>query len=153
MQMYKKILVPLDGSELSECSLLHVKALVKESSIGDVIVLSVVGTAIPRDGMDNGIDFNASRQKLISTSQEYLAGVASRLSAEGIKVKTELIEAYDPSSVITDYAQKNDIDLIIITTHGHTGKQERYFGSVTENVLRESYIPILVIRPKRPLKN
>lgn len=148
MQVYRKILVPLDGSELSECSLLHVKALAKGCSIGDVIILNIVGAAIPRGGMDNGIDFNASRQKLVNTSQEYLAGVASRLSTEGIKVKTELIEANDPSYVITDYAQKNDIDMIIITTHGYTGRQERFFGSVTENVLRESYVPVLVIRPK-----
>jgi nucleotide-binding universal stress UspA family protein len=128
---------------------MHVKAFAKDGSIGEIIVLNVVGAAIPCDEiMNKEIDLNASRQKLANRSQEYLTEVASRLSAEGIKVKTESIEATDPSLAIIAYAQNNDIDLIIITTHGYTGKQERFFGSVTENVLRESYIPVLVIRPK-----
>lgn len=147
--MYKRVLVPLDGSELAECALSHVKALVKEGSIGEVIVLNVVGAEIPWDEMDKGIDFNAFRQALINTSQEYLAKVASRLrlSTEGIKVKTEFIEANRPSHVIADYAQKNDIDMIIITTHGYTGMQKLLLGSVAFKVLHEAHVPVLLIRP------
>jgi len=146
--MYKKVLVPLDGSELAECALAHVKAMVKEGSIGEVIVLNVVGAEIPWDEMDKGIDFNALRQKLINTSQEYLEAVATRLSAEGIKVKTEFIEANRPSHVITDYAQKNGIDMIIITTHGYTGIQKLLLGSVAFKVLHEAHVPVLLIRPE-----
>lgn len=146
--MYKRVLVPLDGSELAECALSHVKALVKEGSIGEVIVLNVVGADIPWDEMDKGIDFNAFRQELINTSQEYLAKVGSRLSTEGIKVKTEFIEANRPAHVIADYAQKNGIDMIIITTHGYTGMQKLLLGSVAFKVLHEAHVPVLLIRPE-----
>jgi nucleotide-binding universal stress UspA family protein len=146
--MYKKVLVPLDGSELAECALSHVKALVKEGSIGEVIILNVVGTDIPWDEMDKGIDFNAFRQELINTSQEYLAKVASGLSAEGIKVKTEFIEANRPSRLIVDYAEKNGIDMIVITTHGYTGIQKLLLGSVAFKVLHEAHVPVLLIRPE-----
>ncbi len=146
--MYKRILVPLDGSELAECCLSHVKTLVKEGSIGEVIILNVVGADIPWAEMDKGIDFNAFRQKLISTSQKYLAEVGSRLTAEGIKVKTEFIEANKPSHVITDYAKRNNIDMIIITTHGYSGLQNLLLGSVAFKVLHEADVPVLLIRPE-----
>ena len=146
--MYKKVLVPLDGSELAECALSHVKALMKEGAIGEVIVLNVVGVDIPWDEMDKGIDFNAFRQELINTSQEYLAKVAAQLNAEGVKVKTEFIEANRPSHVIADYAEKHGIDMIIITTHGYTGLQKLLLGSVAFKVLHEARVPVLLIRPE-----
>lgn len=146
--MYKRVLVPLDGSKLAECALSHVKALVKEGSIGEVIVLSVVGADIPLDEMSSGIDLNAFRQMLINTSREYLADVDSRLRSEGIKVQTELIEASRPARVIADYAQKNDIDLIIIATRGYTGIQKLLLGSVAFKVLHEAHVPVLLIRPE-----
>ena len=146
--MYKKVLVPLDGSELAECSLSHVKALVNEGLIGEVILINIVGTGFPWDEMSKGLDFNAFRQELVSTSQEYLAKVASRLSAEGIKVKTEFIEANMPSHIIVDYAEKNGIDMIVITTHGYTGIQKLLLGSVAFKVLHEAHVPVLLIRPE-----
>jgi len=146
--MYERVLVPLDGSDLAECALSHVTALVKEGSIGEVIVLNVVGADIPWDEMDKGLDFNAFRQELINTSQEYLAKVSSQLSGEGVKVKTEFIEANRPSHVIADYAQKHGIDLIIMTTHGYTGMQKLLLGSVAFKVLHEARVPVLLIRPE-----
>jgi nucleotide-binding universal stress UspA family protein len=148
IQMYKRVLVPLDGSELAECALSHVKALVKKGSIGEVVILNVVGIDIPWDEMDKGIDFGAFRQELINTAQKYLARIGSRLSTEGIKVKTEFIEATRPSHVIADYAQKNGIDMIIITTHGYTGMQKLLLGSVAFKVLHEARVPVLLIRPE-----
>lgn len=146
--MYKRVLVPLDGSKLAECALSHVKALVKEGSIGEVIVLNVLGADIPWDEMNQGIDFHAFRQLLLNTSREYLDDVGSRLRSEGIKVQTELIEASRPAHVIAEYAKNNDIDLIIIATRGYTGIQKLLLGSVAFKVLHEAHIPVLLIRPE-----
>ena len=133
IQMYKKVLVPLDGSEVAECALSHVKTLAKDGAIGEVVVLNVVGIDIPWDEMDKGLDFGAFRQKLIAASQEYLTKVGAQLSDEGLNVKTEFIEANRPSHVITEYAHKNGIDLIVIATHGYTGFQKLLLGSVALN--------------------
>ena len=146
--MYKKVLVPLDGSALAECALSHAKALVKEGAASEMIIINVVGIDIPWDEMDQGLGFNAFRQELINTSQEYLAEVGSQLRTEGVKVKTEFIEANRPSHVITEYAEKNGVDLIIITTHGYTGMQKLLLGSVAFKVLHESHVPVLLIRPE-----
>ena len=72
----------------------------------------------------------------------------SRLSSQGIKVKTESVEANRPADTITDYARKNDIELIIMATHGYTGLKKLMLGSVASGVLNQSPVPVLLIRPE-----
>jgi len=146
--MYNKILIPLDGSELSECVLPHVKNLIKEGAAREVIILNVVGVDIPWDEMDKGIDFSAIRQQLLSTSENYVESLAARLSAEGIKVTAESIEYSRPAASIVEYAKKNNVDLIVMATHGYSGIQKFLMGSVAFKVLHESHIPVLLIRPE-----
>ena len=146
--MYKKVLVPMDGSKLAECALPHVKNLIKEGAAGEVIILNVVGVDIPWEEMDKGIDFNAMRQQLLSTSEQYIASIASQLSVEGIKVKAESIEHSRPATTIVDYAKKNSVDLIVMATHGYSGIQKMLMGSVAFKVLHESHVPVLLIRPE-----
>lgn len=147
--MYQKILVPLDGSELAECALSHVTSLAKEGAAGEIILLSVVIVHIPGRGDYPGLtDINAVRENLFVESSKYLADVESRFASEGIKVKTVSLEGNRPAEVISDYAQKNGIELIVIATHGYTGLKKLMFGSVALGVLHESHIPILLIRPE-----
>ena len=145
--MYKKVLVPLDGSELAECALAHVKNLVKEGAVGEVVLLNVAGVDISWSEIDQGIDIGGIRQKLLDASRQYLADIQSRLRAEGLKVETALIEANRPAHVIADYVQKNHVDLIVIATHGYTGMKKMLLGSVALKVLHESQVPVLLIRP------
>jgi nucleotide-binding universal stress UspA family protein len=152
--MYKKILVPLDGSELAECALNHVKKLFQEGPVGEVVLLSAVGVEFPWrelsiEGAGNvSFDYNTFKKAIMDKSSEYLARVKSRLSSEGIKVKTEIVESTVPSHTITDYAQKNSVDLIVIATHGYTGMKKMVLGSIALKVLHESNIPVLLIRPE-----
>ena len=153
--MYKKVLVPLDGSELAECSLNHVKNLAKDGSIGEVILLHVVVIELPLldiNGEDGGIgqsfDYKAFRDAHLKKSHNYLAGMQAKLSAEGIKVRAESIEANRPAQFITDYAGKNGVDMIVIATHGYTGIKSVLLGSVAFKVLHESHVPVLLIRPE-----
>jgi nucleotide-binding universal stress UspA family protein len=147
--MYNKCLVPLDGSELAECSLNHVKNLVKEKSVGEVTILNVVKVDIPWAEISEGtIDLEALRKPLFATARKYLADVESRLSSEGISVKTEAIEGNRPGESIIDYAQNNGVALIIITTHGYSGFKTLLLGSVATRLLHESPVPVLLIRPE-----
>ena len=81
-------------------------------------------------------------------SRKYLADVESRLASEGIKVKMESLEGNRPADAISDYAQKNGTDMIVIATHGYTGLKKLMLGSVALGVLHESHIPVLLIRPE-----
>ncbi len=139
--MYKKISVPLDGSELAECALNHVKKLFQDGLIGEVVLLNAVVADIPWRALNVGeerhsttFDINTIIKSLIDKSRKDLAKVTYRLSSEfssgGIKVKTEAIESNGPSHTITDYAQKNGVDLIVIATHGYTGMTKMMLGSI-----------------------
>ena len=146
--MYKKCLVPLDGSELAECALNHVKNLVKENSVGEVTIINVVKVDIPwAEINEKTLDLEALRKPLFAASRKYLADVESRLSSEGIRVKTEAIEGNRPGETIVDYARENGMALIIIATHGHTGFKKLLLGSVATRVLHDSPVPVLLIRP------
>ena len=151
--MYRKVLVPLDGSELAECTLSHVKHLFKDGSLEEVTLLNVVKVDLPWAAMgDNAypvdLDINAIREPLFLASRKYLADVESQLVSEGIKVKTESLEGSRPADTITEYARKEGMDMIIIGTHGYTGLKKLLLGSVAFGVLHQSPIPVLLIRPE-----
>jgi len=147
--MYQKILVPLDSSKLAECALPHVINMGKDGAVGEVTLLNVVTVYISgHSEYPGGIDINAIRENLFMESRKYLADVEARLASEGIKVKTESLEGNRPADIISEYAQKNGIDMIVIATHGYTGLKKLMFGSVALGILHESHIPVLLIRPE-----
>jgi len=147
--MYKKVLVPLDGSALAECTLSHVKNLFKDGSVGEVTLLNVVKVDLPWGLLPpKFIDINAIREPLFNASRKYLADIESRLGSEGIRVKTESLEGDRPADTITEYAQKKGMDMIIVSTHGYTGLKKMMLGSVAFGVLHQSHIPLLLIRPE-----
>ena len=147
--MYQKVLVPLDSSELAECALNHVKNLVKEGSVGEVTLLNVVKVDISwAELYGQHFDVNVMREALFASARKYLAKIESQLGSEGIKVKTESLEADRPAEAITNYAKKNGTDMIVIATHGYTGMKKLMLGSVALNVLHDSHIPVLLIRPE-----
>jgi len=147
--MYKKVLVPLDGSDLSECTLLHLKSLFEDGSVGEVTLLNIVKIDIPWGAWESGhFDLTELRKQVFTSSKKYLEKVESRLSSQGIKVKKESLEANRPADAITDYARKNGMELIIMATHGHTGLKKLMLGSVAFGVLNQSSVPVLLIRPE-----
>lgn len=153
--MYRKILVPLDGSDLAECALNHVKKLFQDGTAVEVVLLNAVVIELPWRDLGVGddahavaFDYGAFVKTFMDQSKRYLAGVQARLASEGIKVSTETVESNRPSSAITDYAQKNGFDLIVIATHGYTGVKKMMLGSIALRVLQDSNVPVLLIRPE-----
>ena len=147
--MYQKILVPLDGSQLAECALPHVIGMSKDGAVGEVILLSVVNVHIPgHSDFPTPININEIRDSLFMESRKYLDEAEHRLTAEDIKVTKVSLEGSRPADIISDYAQKNGIDMIVIATHGYTGLKKLMLGSVALGILHESHIPVLLIRPE-----
>ena len=135
--MYRKVLVPLDGSKLSECSLEHVKEIVKGCQIPEVILL--VAVEPPEAEV-----FHNLMEKALVKAEDYLLRVASGLDEEGIAAKAEVVVGM-PANVILDYTAQNHIDLIIMSTHGKSGSSRWLFGSAADKIIRNSAVPLLTV--------
>jgi nucleotide-binding universal stress UspA family protein len=144
--MYKKILVPLDGSEFAEKALPHAKSITKGCGVEQVVLLRVVAPII-KDVRDQ-IGAEQVRQtevKREQQAQEYLEKKVAELKKENINVSSELAKHSDAADKILEYSVQNKFDLIVMSTHGRTGVQKWVFGSVANKVMVNSYIPVLMV--------
>jgi nucleotide-binding universal stress UspA family protein len=146
--MYKKMLVPLDGSEFSECVLDHVTAIAKGCQVPEVVLLGVAEPISHQVYYMVGIE-NRLREMQKETEkyvESYLSKAADSLRKDDIAVKTVVVSGR-PAEEILDYANKNQVDLIIMSTHGRAGVSRWVLGSVTDRVVRHSRAPVLTITP------
>ncbi len=154
--MYKRILVPLDGSKLAECVLPHVESIARGCNPADVTFIRVVEPVHVFWGMesDGGALFTAMEVARIRSELEsenmaiakgYLAHIAALHRYPGADVKEEVV-AGRAAETIAEYAEKNKIDLIVIATHGTSGVSRWVWGSVADRVLRAACVPVLMIR-------
>jgi len=146
--MYKKILVPLDGSEFSECALADVKTLTSESKNTEIILLRVL-EPLPEYVMSRRIGGEFRRtvvEAATADAEKYLSKQAGSLKKNAISVKTAVVSG-KPADEIMKYALKNGVELIVMTTHGRSGPSRLAFGSVAEKVIRNAEIPVLSITP------
>ncbi|MCL0102582.1 universal stress protein [Dehalococcoidia bacterium] len=145
--MYKRILVPLDGSELSESILKHVKAIATGFSVPEVILLRVVEIIGPPDGYETTEDWRRDTQKKAEAAATgYLSQVAAKLKQEGIAAQTVVVRGRAAEEIL-DYAKNNQVDLVIMSTHGRSGVSRWFVGSVAERVVRCCVAPVLVASP------
>lgn len=153
--MFKKILVPLDGSGLAERALEPAMALAHQQTESEVILLTVPVYKDIFISSSAGFDLLLPDQSLDQFRQDaeaYLDEVGSVWKHSDTKLKTMIVDG-DIASVIVDTAEEEAVDLIVMTTHGYSGFSRWLLGSVTERVLRGAPCPVLVIREKRPLTN
>jgi nucleotide-binding universal stress UspA family protein len=147
--MYKKILVPLDGSELAECSLEHVNAIASGCNVSKVILIRVLepisGVSELAARMPDEWLKNVEKEHKASI-KAYLTRVATKLKRDNINVQTVVVEGNAADSIL-EYTIKNDIDLIVMSTHGRSGLARWAFGSVADRVVLYSHIPVLIISP------
>jgi nucleotide-binding universal stress UspA family protein len=150
--MYQKILVPLDGSELAECVLPHVKTMATACDIRQVVLLRVVeplsaGTPSPLALDFEVVEFKIIEKARMKTAEEYLARIEAQLSKEGLSVEAKVLTG-KPAETISEFAEREKVDLIAIATHGLSGVSRWVFGSVADKIMRSASAPVLLIRPK-----
>jgi nucleotide-binding universal stress UspA family protein len=149
--MYDRILVPLDGSELAECVLPHVKKIATDCKAKEVILLRVCEPpSIPADYPANmPVSWEKHVDQLTAYSQQqcslYLGDMEKQLKDSGLKVKADSCLG-NAADEIVDYAVKNDIGLIIMASHGRSGFARWAYGSVADRVFRATCVPILMVR-------
>ncbi|MBN1367832.1 MAG: universal stress protein [Dehalococcoidales bacterium] len=83
--------------------------------------------------------------KMEEQAAKYLTRIGKKLKAKGIPVKNEVLIG-NPAEQITGYAEENEIDLIIMASHGRSGPSRWAMGSVSDKVFRATCIPVLLIR-------
>ncbi len=137
--MYQKILVPLDGSQLAEEVLSHVRELAKV--LGSELILVRVALAHPIPEMD---PVEAERQ-VVEEARAYLEEVEKRFKGEELHVSTA-IRYGNAAQEILEHAKDKEVDLIAMSTHGRSGLGRLLMGSVAETVLRHASVPVLIIR-------
>ncbi|MFC1899520.1 universal stress protein [Chloroflexota bacterium] len=152
--MYKKILVPLDGSELAECVLPHVESIANGCGVEEVVFLRVVEplrwvVGTPYD-VDQTISSDQGNVKLIDSenkdaAERYLNQLVTRTHYNGVTIQSEILMDRAAEG-IAEYATKNGFELIIIATHGRSGISRWILGSVADRVLRSACVPVLMIR-------
>ncbi len=147
--MYKKILVPLDGSDLAECVLPHVQSIAEGCKAPEVVFIRVVEpfrSPVTGEGYyltDENVKRINNESK--SRAKDYLDQVVKKVKIEGAKI-TAVTMSGKAAEKIADYAVKNNVDLIVIATHGRSGVSRWVWGSVAEKILRSSCAPVFIVR-------
>lgn len=143
--MYKKILVPLDGSPLAEAVLPHAEALAK-SEHAEIIILRVpnapVSEFLSRDPMIAEM-IHADMEK---ESEEYVHNQVAALEKENIKVTGITKDGAVPDTILA-VADETHADMIAMSTHGRTGVSRWLMGSVADKIVHHAHIPVMLIHP------
>jgi nucleotide-binding universal stress UspA family protein len=158
MKMYNRILAPLDGSKTAENSLQHLEELISGCRVSEIVLLTVFEKTSPpvlefgnqRQVNEIFHNWDEAQQQARQMAEKYLETVSASLTNKGVSVQKVLIQAelnQSVAEIILKYAEENDIDLIVMSTHGRSGITRWAFGSVADRVVRHSKIPVLTIAP------
>jgi nucleotide-binding universal stress UspA family protein len=145
----KKILVPIDFSEFSKNSLRYATALALTFKAKLVLIYVVEPVIYPPDFSMGQIAIPTVDMEMDRRALEELNALAKSEIPSEVEVNT-VVKTGKPFYEIIETASLEDIDLIIIATHGHTGVEHILFGSTAEKVVRKAPCPVLTIR--EPIK-
>ena len=143
--MFKRILVPLDGSELAELALQQALSLCPDA--GEIVLLQVIRLPLPVMTPDVGMTMPmVDMDDMLDDAMAYLNRWVEDLEKMGVQAVAAVVEGDNVADTIADYAKQHDIALIIQSTHGRGGFSRLVFGSVAEGVLRQTPCPVMFIR-------
>ncbi len=139
----KKILVPIDFSDCSRKALAYAGPFAKQFDASLTLLYVVqVNYAV---GDFGAIDFPMLEEEIRTNAQKEMLALVKKDIGEQVPAET-LLRVGRPVQEIVAAAKEQEIDLIIISTHGHTGLKHVFLGSVTENVVRYAPCPVLTVR-------
>jgi nucleotide-binding universal stress UspA family protein len=146
---YRKILVPIDGSGWSQRAIPHALDIARSNN-AEIILLHVFSP--PTQPYTADIEL-AGQTGAVDDMREwvtqYLAGVKAEVRDQNVAVQTRLMESRDVARAICQVIERENIDLVVMSTHGRTGVARLVFGSVARSVMERSDTPVLLIRPDK----
>ena len=145
--MYKRILVPLDGSDLAEAVLPYAQSLAQCLGSEIVLLRVTVNPVVEFSFADPAIAASTIRE-IERDAKNYIESKCSELEAAGMRVSF-LIREGPVADTILAVAEAMQVEIIAMSTHGRSGIRRWLLGSVTERVVHHSSIPVMVIRPQQ----
>ena len=150
--MFQRILVPLDGSEGAERAI-PVAARIAHASGGSIVFIRVVLPPAEFGKFDAGLRGTVAMKPEIEVSEKalaraaiYLAATISAYADDLVDIETEMdVAAGAASSIIFSTARFEHVDLIVMCSHGETGLKRWVLGSVAQQAVRHSPVPVLVL--------
>lgn len=138
--MYKKILLPTDGSEYSAREILRATKLLADD--GEIIILSVA-VEIRKTAFHRSKDVERTNKKALKEAKQYVKEMKDAFD-DSINVKTKVVTGL-PSESIVKVAEEENVDLIIIASSGKSGLHRFVIGSVAEEVLKNADMDVLLV--------
>jgi nucleotide-binding universal stress UspA family protein len=141
--VFKRFLVPLDGSNLAEQVLPFAIYLAKQLQ-ATLILFHVVEKDAPEEV------HNQHHLREVSEARIYLKQIAERLSSAGVTILQDVHEVQEVgvAQTICNHAEELETDLIVLCAHGNGGLRDMIFGSIAQQVIHQGQIPVLFIRPE-----
>lgn len=149
-RLVKRILLPLDGSDIGEAAFPYAEALALGMP-AELILFQVLRPAVliaEGSTMVSGAVYEKQEEIRKAHATAYLDNVAGKAEEKRLRISKALVSGYPPERII-DYAQASAIDLIAMSTHGRSGISRWVFGSVTDKVLHAGDTPVLTVRAQR----
>ena len=141
--MYKRILLPLDGSAQAKQALPH--AIAQAERFGaELVLLEVFAPSPGALGLEKSSREWVSRYKA-SQARENLQAAAADAQQRDVPVKVSTAEGHAPAKIV-EFAEENDVDLIVMSTRGQSCLARWLMGSVADRVVRGARVPVLLIR-------
>ena len=147
--MYEKVLVPTDGSNVAESAVEHALDIAERYGaevhalyVVDIDSMSLALGAEQLDRIETG-RFD-EMDEVREQADEATGYVADCADERGLEV-VEHISSGRPHEKVASYAEGNDVDLVVMGSHGRSGVKRALLGSVTERTLRETHVPVLVV--------
>lgn len=145
----KKILVPIDFSEYSKSSLRYAVNFARNFNSELLLVYVVEPVIYPPDFSMGQIGIPSMDAEMDRRAVDELKSLAKAEIPEGVPCRT-IVKTGKPFIEIIETAKEDNVDLIIIASHGHTGVEHLLFGSTADKVVRKAPCPVLTLR--EPLK-
>ena len=143
--MYKKILVPLDGSPLAEAVLPHAEALAKAENAELVILRVPIMPAGEFIALDTVVA-RTVRKDIRDEASTYVTEKVDFLKKDNVKVTGMTKEGSVPDTIL-DVAEETHADMIAMSTHVRTGVKRWLMGSVADKIVHHAHIPVMLIHP------
>ena len=140
--MFKRILVPLDGSNLAE-KVLPFALYLAERFQATLILFHVVEKDSPKE------IHGQHHLREVAEARAYLDKLAGQLSASGVSILQDVHEVQESgvAQTIRDHAEELKTDMVVLCAHGNGGLRDMLFGSIAQQVIRQGTVPVLFIRP------
>jgi nucleotide-binding universal stress UspA family protein len=146
--MYGKILVPLDGSELAERAVPHAEEIARGTG-AEILLMQAVFIPMPIVPEAVLIAGGKAVEEASKEAAAYLEKTAASLRAEGFRVRT-ILEERPAADAILHIADREEVDAIVMSTHGRSGLSRLVMGSVAESVLHATRRPVMLVKPGLP---